>query len=101
MSSESVVDDPSIVLIFEQLYQQVRTWSSKFLADLPAALLLTKEEMQRVRHILPSVDISSLLENRSQRRKVIEGMVGYTISHLETSQGLYAFRLPVKANFQC
>jgi len=84
------MDDPSIVRIFDQLYQEVHTWSSEFLADPPSEpAVFTSSEEAQIRHVVLADNMSSILEDRSLRRKVIEGMVGYTISFLQARQGVY------------
>jgi hypothetical protein len=90
-SPESVCDDPSIMRLFEQLYQEVHTWSSDFLADPPSEpMVFTRAEEALVRRVVLVDDMSSILQDRSLRRKVIEGIVGSTISHLqnETHPGI-------------
>lgn len=94
-SPESVMDDPSIVRLFEQLYQEVHTWSSEFLAGSPSETgVLTTEDETQIRHVVLVDELTPILEDRSLRRKVVEGMVGYTISFLEARQGIQAFWLP-------
>jgi len=89
-SPESVSDDPSIMRLYEQLYQEVHTWSSEFLADPAAHPLMTADETL-IRHVVLVEDMSAILQDRSLRRKVIEGIVGYTISFLQARRGMQTF----------
>lgn len=85
-SPESVVDDYSIVRLFEQLYQEVHTWSSEFVTNSTLAPTLTADDENLIRHVVLVKDLSPILRDRSLRRKVVEGIVGHTISSLEARQ---------------